>query len=183
MATQLIQGYRLSPQQNHLWLLQDHSATYRTQCRVLIQGEVQTATLLKAIEQVVQRHEILQTVFCARSGIKVPLQVPCDGPALSCREIDLTPAVREVQPIHEEQVTFDLANGPLVHADLTKQSSTVHQLTVAVPALCADTESLRNLIEEVSRRYDALHGDFAPEADEVVQYSKFSPWQNDLLED
>ena len=79
MATQLIQGYRLSPQQHHLWRLQEHSAVYRTQCCALIEGELQIDVLKRAIEQVVQRYEILQTVFCTRPGIKAPLQVVRDG--------------------------------------------------------------------------------------------------------
>ena len=54
---------------------------------------------------------------------------------------------------------------------------------ITVPALCADTQSLRNLVEQVSLRYAALRGERADDADEVVQYAQFSQWQNDLLED
>src|SRR5262245_11376938 len=113
MATQLIQGYRLSPQQHHLWRLQEHSAIYRTQCCTLIEGELQTEVLKRAIEQVVQRYEILQTIFCTRPGIKAPLQVVRDESAISWRETD-------------QQVAFDLANGPLVDVCLTKEGDTVH---------------------------------------------------------
>ncbi len=165
MATQLIQGYRLSPQQHHLWRLQEHSAIYRTQCCTRIEGELQTQVLRRAIEQVVQRYEILQTVFCTRPGIKAPLQVVRGESAISWREDDLS------------DVTFDLANGPFVHVCLTKESDSVHRLTITAPALCADTQSLRNLVEQIARRYAGV------EADEVVQYAQFSQWQNDLLED
>ncbi|HEU5130948.1 MAG TPA: condensation domain-containing protein, partial [Pyrinomonadaceae bacterium] len=173
MATQIIQGYRLSPQQHHLWRLQEHSAVYRTQCWTLIEGELQTDVLKRSIEQVVRRYEILQTVFCTRPGIKAPLQVVRDGSAILWQGFDLS-------HLSTEQSAFDLANGPLVNVRLTKEKDTLHRLTISVPALCADAQSLRNLVEQVSREYA---GERVDETYEVVQYAQFSQWQNDLLED
>ena len=61
-------------------------------------------------------------------------------------------------------------------------SSERHILLVSLPALCADSRTLKNLVQEISQCYAAcLHGEEI--TDEVVQYIQFSEWQNELLED
>ena len=61
MSKEIIEGYRLSPQQKHLWLLgeSERSAT----CAVRIDGELNPDLLEQAIRQVVERFEILRTTF------------------------------------------------------------------------------------------------------------------------
>jgi amino acid adenylation domain-containing protein/thioester reductase-like protein len=54
-------------------------------------------------------------------------------------------------------------------------------LFVCLPALCADTDTLNNLVYELSRSYTAcLQGDEL--SDEPLQYADFAEWQNELLE-
>src|SRR4028119_1108627 len=70
------EGFRLSPQQKRLWQLQTSQNTaYRTQGIVLIEGPLQAARLLAALQQVVDRNEILRTTFHRRSGMALAVQV------------------------------------------------------------------------------------------------------------
>src|SRR5262245_52947537 len=66
-----IAGFRLSPQQEHLWLLQRSAALspYRSQCVILIEGRLDERRLTEAIEDVIRRHEILRTTFHAASQL------------------------------------------------------------------------------------------------------------------
>ncbi|HEU4433298.1 MAG TPA: condensation domain-containing protein, partial [Pyrinomonadaceae bacterium] len=70
-----IEGYRLSPQQLHLWLLQQNSTAYRSQCTVQLEGELNVDALREALQRVVQRHDILRTSFLRPPGIRFPVQV------------------------------------------------------------------------------------------------------------
>lgn len=77
MSQELIEGYRLSPQQRRLWAsgLSDRSAV----CAVRIKGELDTEALREAIGQVVSRHEILRTTFKVLPGMTLPVQVVSDS--------------------------------------------------------------------------------------------------------
>ena len=71
-----LQGFRVSPQQRHLWLIEQPAGTaYHVRCAVLIEGELDVDTLKQAVSTVVERHEILRTVFVRTPGVKLPLQV------------------------------------------------------------------------------------------------------------
>jgi hypothetical protein len=64
MTQETIQGYRLSPQQKHLWLLQqDGRLPDRISCVVKIEGVLETGFLKQALDHVVAQHEILRTTF------------------------------------------------------------------------------------------------------------------------
>ena len=66
-----IAGFRLSPQQEHLWLLQQTAAPtpYRSQCAILLEGRFDEVRLKKALGDVVNRHEILRTTFHAATQL------------------------------------------------------------------------------------------------------------------
>ena len=61
----MIEGSRLSPQQRHLWRLQqvDGSSPYRVECAARIEGALDTKVLTDALHDVFARHEILRTTF------------------------------------------------------------------------------------------------------------------------
>ena len=67
MSKVLVEGFRLAPQQERVWLLhqKDKSRAYRAQSAIRIDGEIDARLLRRAVEEVVQRHEILRTSFRA----------------------------------------------------------------------------------------------------------------------
>src|SRR5437870_5095276 len=74
---EIIEGYRLSPQQRHLWALQPagQPAPYRAWCAARVEGPLDHEVLRSALERTVARHEILHTLFRKVAGIDIPLQV------------------------------------------------------------------------------------------------------------
>lgn len=183
-----IQGFRLSPQQSHLWKLQQESHVYQVQCATLIEGDLQRAALEEALQDVINRHEILRTTFHRRPGIKFPIQVvgsstPPDLPFTDLSELSESAQEAWVEQRFKEQgdVPFDYANGPLVRLALLAISKHRHLLLMNLPSLCADASSLKILVHEISRCYGcALVGEKLP--DEPVQYADLSEWQNELFE-
>ena len=185
MQQEVIEGYRLSPQQECLWLLyQQDRAAYRTQCALLIEGELQRELLREALDQAVAQHEILRTAFREVPGMNLPLQVILENGTLSWREVDLrdlpeaerSTRFAELQGA-ESQRDFD---DRVLHVCLAQLGSDKHVLFINISPLCADAWSLKNLVRELGRRYTArLSGDEVEM--EPVQYADFSEWQHELL--
>ena len=72
-----IEGFRLSPQQKHLWLLaqENPSSYYRTQGSFLLKGVLDKECLLKSLALTIERLEILRTAFYNLPEMTIPLQV------------------------------------------------------------------------------------------------------------
>jgi len=190
MQSLSIEGFRLSPQQKRLWLLQQagHSQPYRAQCAVLIEGNLNTDTLEAAIQKVVERHEILRTNFQDLPGMNLPLQVIADNSLLAIRHHnirDLSPEEQEakIEVLFQEasQLAFDFECGSVLDVSLVSLSPDKHLLLACLPAMNADLVTLRNLVGETSRFYAAsLHNQEL--IDEPLQYVDIAEWQNELFE-
>jgi amino acid adenylation domain-containing protein/FkbM family methyltransferase len=180
MMNEVIEGLRLSPQQKHLWSLQQHDRVlpYRAQVVVRIDGRLDTDSLLAAINQVVQQHEILRTTFCCLPGMTIPLQVinESNQAGVTLKDCEET----QIENLFSE-MSFDLKNGPLMQVALVKISDVRNILLIALPAMSADRASLRNLVEEISRNYVAVLNDECVDS-QPLQYADSSEWHNDLLE-
>ncbi|WP_020479986.1 non-ribosomal peptide synthetase [Mastigocladopsis repens] len=179
-----LSGFRLSPQQKRLWLLQQESSTYVAQCAILIEGTLQKAVLKTALEKIINRHNILRTAFQSLSSLKMPIMVIQNSYDFSWCEIKLderlTKASIESICQEERKQAFDFERAVLLRASLLRMSATKHILLITLPSLCADAWTLKNLFQEISEAYYAfVNGEEICE--EAVQYIQFSEWQNQLL--
>jgi amino acid adenylation domain-containing protein len=188
MMKEVIEGLRLSPQQKHLWSLQPHdrAQTYRAQVAVRIDGRLDVACLIAAVDQVVQRHEILRTTFCCLPGMTIPLQIinESGAPVVTVDHFDELGADEEVENLSDEmrRRAFDLKCGPVTQVSLAKISPARNFLLIAAPAMNADAAGLRNLVQEIRRQYLSVLNDESVEG-EPIQYADSAEWHNDLLED
>ena len=188
MTEQVIEGYRLSPQQTHVWLLERDSRVYRVQCAVSITGALDSDRLAAALQKTVRRHEILRTSFLHVPGLDVPLQVVLENhESFVLCEIDLSFLPQQMQESEiveqlerELDRDFDYEHGVVVHSCLLKLEVDQHVLMLGVSALCADLITLENLLDEIVRAYD--ESDSGSEASTTIQYADFSQWQYELLE-
>jgi amino acid adenylation domain-containing protein len=189
MHMDLIEGFRLSPQQRHLWSLQaGDGLPYHAQCAVLIEGRLDLEVLRTALRDVSGRYEILRTTFRRPQGMTVPLQGVNENGTISLDEYDLSTSEAsrqeaEIEALFQEvgRVPFDLANGPVLRISVVSLAADRRMLLVNAPSLCADAVSLRNFVREISRRYSAFLGCDAPSGDNS-QYADLAEWENDLLE-
>ncbi|MET0623231.1 MAG: amino acid adenylation domain-containing protein [Pyrinomonadaceae bacterium] len=190
MTQEILEGFRLSPQQRRLWLWQRGGHAYHAACAVRLEGRLDTPALREAVARLVARHEILRTTFDWLPGMKLPVQVVGEAVAHGWRELDHggeEPARRraDITRLLEEECAagFDFGRGPLLRCTLVRHTPTEHDLLVVVPSLCADALSLVNLVGEVARVYGALAAgaESTETDDEAVQYVQFSEWQTELL--
>jgi amino acid adenylation domain-containing protein len=190
MQTDVIEGFRLSPQQRHLWSLQqaDRSLPYHAQCAILIEGNLDTRILKDALQKIFDRHEILRTSFHCGPGMTEPLQTVGARAALSIDDYDLSSRdiIRQeaaIDTLYRQagELAFEFATGPLLRVSLLTLAPERHMLLVNLSSLCADAASVENLVLELSRCYSACI-DGAELSDEPLQYADAAEWQNNLLE-
>ena len=190
MQMDVIEGFRLSPQQRHLWSLEQagDERQYRAQCTVLIEGSLNLQVLKAVLRDVSDRYEILRTTFRCPRGTSIPLQGVNEQSAPWIEEYNLSTCdpsrqEAEIESLFQEvgRIPFDLANGPVLRISLLTLAADRHMLLVNVPSLCADAASLRILVREISRRYSAFVRCQEPSG-EPSQYADLAEWENNLLE-
>ena len=190
MSNIAVEGFRLSPQQKHLWTLhQDGSGqSYRVQGAILIEGNLSAEVLEKAVQQVVTRNEILRTVFHRRPGMKTPFQIVSDQATWSWQDVDhrglsALEQVEAAEQLFQQEIAqpFNFEHGPLLRTSLITQLPDRHILIVSLPAVCADSCSLRNFMQEMSNAYAGCL-DGVELSDDQLQYIDYCEWNNELLE-
>jgi len=184
-----MQGFRLSPQQKNLWTWQQFDqSSYCSQCSILIEGELKFNTLKQTLEQVIKRHEILRTNFQCLSGMSIPLQVITNNNIIWGENHDFSSYNQQQQAEllsslfnQFRQQPFDLQQGSMLRVCLVHLSTEKNILLIALPALCADSTTLKILVREISQSYLACLQ--KTELDnEALQYADLAEWQNELLE-
>ncbi|MFN2513868.1 MAG: amino acid adenylation domain-containing protein [Pyrinomonadaceae bacterium] len=188
MQSEVIEGFRLSPQQKYLWQLQQGGPAYCAQCAVRLKGVLRPENLRKALSKVVERHEIFRTAYRCLPGMAIPLQVVIETSTPVWSDVDLRENKPQTQEnrieelfMQERSRPFDFERGPLMRATLLTLSADEHVLILGMPALCADGWTLRNIVQEMNRFYSE-RGKDDEASGELLQYVRFSAWQNELLE-
>jgi amino acid adenylation domain-containing protein len=169
------QGFRLSPQQQHIWWAQraEPSAAFVVQTRIDIAGALDRRRLAQAVERAVGRHEILRTTFPLLPNLSVPVQSVestagfdwSEHSLAGGRAVERGAALGRLgQEIRE--IPFDFANGPLLRATLVELEQDRYALFLTQPAIAADGVSLDLLATEIAVAYQGR-----PAEDEVFQYA------------
>ncbi|HXA86035.1 MAG TPA: amino acid adenylation domain-containing protein [Candidatus Dormibacteraeota bacterium] len=186
MPPEQFSSYRLSLQQKRIWRLQQDGSAYASACAIQLRGKLDHARLQQALSAFVQRHQIFQIVFRRLSGLKVPCQMFIPNSDFSWQEIDLSCLDRDARKgrLYEmsgqENHKFDFEAGPLVHCTLATLGPDEHVLVITVSSLCADSVTLANLASELPGLY-AGKAISIPASGEVVQYSEYSEWSQNVF--
>ncbi|MFL6261088.1 MAG: amino acid adenylation domain-containing protein [Thermoanaerobaculia bacterium] len=179
-----IAGFRLSPQQKRLWPAAAADPSRLARCAMEVPAPVDPDLLRQALQRVVARHEGLRTTFRMRPGMQLPLQVVQEAGELEWRTetrpepFPGTPGEWHELLLSRPEPALDLARGPLLRATLCTWAGG-RALLLALPVLCADEWTLRNLAAELATEATAV----GRNAEEAVQYVQFSEWQYQLIED
>nr|QEO73749.1 condensation domain-containing protein [uncultured bacterium] len=178
-------GYRLSPQQQRLWRLLAPSGTnpFRSVCVAELRGALDVSRLERALTLACRRHEALRTRFDLLPGLELPLQVIGDEPAaVRVRTVEVGGGYEAAlaRLLEEESAAGDAARECALRTLVAEAGDGRTLLLLSAPAMCADTASMLNLLEEVLSAY-ACDSKVPCEGEEVVQYVQFSEWQHELL--
>jgi amino acid adenylation domain-containing protein len=175
----------MSSAQERMWFLCQMPSTqaYTTTVALRLEGSLRLTALAQAINDIVQRHESLRTVFPTEAGVAVPRVLPMAPIAVPCA--DLSRLVRQGGErslnrfIRQQcQLGFDLAAGPLLQACLVRLGASSHVLVLNLHHIVFDGWSWGIFQRELTAHYEArLEGRPASLATLPIQYADYAAWQ------
>lgn len=174
-------GYDLSDAQRRLWVLshfEEMETAYNLPGHVKLKGHYNMERLKKAISAVVQRHEILRTVFREDEN-GVLKQWILDAIDINFKDIDLRHhSHREVFAAtyiaDDNNVPFDLVNGPLLRGCIMQLEDDEYLFYYNMHHIISDGWSAVILAKEVQAFYEDLDAQL-PQL--PVQYRDYAAWQ------
>jgi natural product biosynthesis luciferase-like monooxygenase protein/amino acid adenylation domain-containing protein len=180
----------LSFAQQRLWFLQElmpESPYYNMPRAIRFVGKLAPEALVRALNEVVRRHEALRTTFTTVGG--EPVQVVAESLVLAVPLHDLSrlpqdEALRAVERLGLAFVRqpFDLARGPLLRYVLARLGPDDHVLLQSVHHIVFDGWSQMVLASEVVAIYEAFAaGRESPLPELSLQYADFAAWQRGWL--
>jgi len=193
VLTETLQGFELSPQQRRIWSLRqrDINAANRGLCVIAVKGELNPRILAKALQNVVDRNELLRTSFLMLPGMPRPLQVISEETELAYSHYDLSaqpPAAKQANctglingaagPEPPEPNDAKKPNLCVTHVTLETGK---HMLALTLPALCADAVSLCLSAGQIRQAY-ICRRDGSKTPDRPVQYADVAQTLNECLE-
>lgn len=171
--------------QEALWFvdrLEGESAQYAIVCAYRFRGHLVVPALEQAVNQVVARHGALRTTFLESDGVlfqRIAAEMPVRLAAEDVPNDD--DALRRL--IQEEELGFDLAQGPLFRARLLRLGADDHVLVQAAHHAVFDVHSLGVLVDELREFYSAaVEGRVAEVEPSPGQYAEHAVWERAWLD-
>ena len=183
----------LSYAQQRLWFLEQMepgNAVYNVPYALRIRGELDREALVQSFRQIVERHEVLRTVFVSNSEqepMQRVLSVEESGVGVEITELgELAPEQREAEARRlageEAGEGFNLAAGPLVRVKLLGMGEQEHVLLVTMHHIVSDGWSVGVLMRDFTEIYKACMSGHAAQLPEIgIQYADYTVWQHDWL--
>jgi non-ribosomal peptide synthetase component F/thioesterase domain-containing protein/acyl carrier protein len=176
--------------QERFWLLdrlEPGNSSYNVAVRWRLEGRVHTNLLERAWLAIIERHEILRTVFREVDG--VPVQRVMFHAEFRLQEIDLSTLPREQARaeadrigVMEARAPFDLASGPILRVTLLRLAPSVAIILVTTHQIVSDGWSIGVMAREMGVIYDALRRERPLTLDPLtIQYADYSLWQLEWL--
>ena len=175
--------------QQRLWFidqLESGSPFHNISGAFRIEGRLDVCALSYAFNRVVERHEVLRTIFPNVDG--EPMQaVLAEIPTLQIALIDLGDVAKEKQDDlalmlarDESRVPFDLMSWPLLRVSLLRLTNENHILLVTVHHIISDGWSMGLMIREVSKLYTSCERSEESGLEELeIQYADYAAWQRE----
>ncbi|MEU8046839.1 amino acid adenylation domain-containing protein [Micromonospora echinofusca] len=174
----------LSFAQQRLWLTAELAPTtsaYAVRTVLRLRGPIDAATLRRAADEVVRRHEALRTVIRRVDGDPVQVVLPDLPPVFAVDEAAVSGRpVSEAAALFAEdaRLPFDLAKGPLLRLRLVRLDDGQWLFGVTTHHIVCDGWSLRVLLAELTSCYDALRLGRAPDLPPLeIQYGDYAAWE------
>ncbi|WP_203912781.1 condensation domain-containing protein [Rhizocola hellebori] len=149
-----------------------------------IRGPLDVDAWRRAIDTIVNRHEILRTLFLDRGDGPVQIVGPAEGLPLEILDLRDVPAAQREQAardlLHDRRsLSLDLQQGPLVHSCLIQLGDEDFVWSMTIHHILSDGFSLAVIDRELAALYPACRdGSPAEVAELTVQYGDFALWQS-----
>ncbi|GAB4195323.1 MAG: hypothetical protein OHK0022_11990 [Roseiflexaceae bacterium] len=179
----------LSFAQQRLWFFHQlvaGSPVYNSPLTADLRGPLDRVTLVAALQQAVQRHEVFRTTFYAQEG-RPSCSITSEAP-LEVNLIDLSGLPEHQQEGELEELilseaahSFNLSQPPLIRATLIICEPERHILLVNVHHIVCDGQSEALLFQEVQAIYNAACTQQPPDLPQLpIRYVDFAAWQRQV---
>jgi len=175
----------LSFAQRRLWLmnqLENANPAYNMPLALRLSGALDRAALQSALDDLMQRHESLRTVYPSEDGL--PYQHILEGEKARALLIEADSSEEEIAvQLHAAARTgFDLGTTVPLRPHLFRLAADEHVLLLLTHHIVGDGASLLPLARDLSIAYAARSEGQAPGwAPLPLQYADYALWQQDLL--
>ncbi|MCX5046521.1 amino acid adenylation domain-containing protein [Aldersonia sp. NBC_00410] len=177
----------LSPAQQRMWFLNRFdrdSAAYNMPMAIRLTGELDIAALHAAVADVIDRHEVLRTVYpeTADGAVQVILPATRAIPQLVVERVSESVVAQRILQLAAEP--FDVTTAVPLRGALLELAPDEHVLVMVLHHIAGDGWSFAPLARDVMLAYTARLCGEAPQWQPLdVQYADFALWQRDLLGD
>ncbi|WP_166923724.1 non-ribosomal peptide synthetase [Flavobacterium poyangense] len=184
-------SYPVSNAQFRIWFESQSTAAstaYHIPFEVQLEGDYDRNLLEEAIRYVINRHEILRTVFRLNSDEEVQQHI------LSVEELNFSLAYQDFTAVEDSlyqvnqyikedlNISFDLENGPLLRAALLKYENNKYHFYCSLHHIICDAWSIPILKSEILTVYTALQTNKVPALQELrIQYKDYTVWSLENL--
>ncbi|RMV95586.1 Pyoverdine sidechain peptide synthetase IV, D-Asp-L-Ser component, partial [Pseudomonas caricapapayae] len=172
-----------------LWQLDPSSDAYKMTTGLRLQGTLNETALRRAFDYLIERHEVLRTVFHtdgdqAQQVLLHDQTVALDSIDLSgLADVELRDAELALRVVTVTSQPFDLRTGPLLRAHLFRLAGDEHVLVVSMHHIVSDGWSMDVMIQEFVHCYQAYCEGREPALPELpLQYADYAIWQRSWLE-
>jgi amino acid adenylation domain-containing protein len=187
IATSRPERIPLSFTQERLWFIDklEGSVQYHLPAVFKLKGKLDIEALSKTLQTIVNRHEVLRTVFKYEEGQAWQYIKEKDGWELTTAEgSEFQDDPQKLRSFINQQIKepFDLSRDYMLRATLITLSKEENLLVVTMHHIASDGWSASILVKEVVelyKAYEAGHDANLPVLD--IQYADFAIWQQNYL--
>ena len=184
------EGIPLSLQQEQVWFIEQlhpSNKSYNSQSVLRLSGELNSSAVIRALSEIVRRHEILRTTFPVVDGR--PVQVihqsrQVDLPVVDLRSLPVDERQLEAERLIAKELDhhFDVDCGPLIRWTLLRLETNEHLLIHIEHHFLHDGWSFNVFVGEFVELYKSLsQGNQSTLSAPELQYADFAIWQRNWL--
>jgi amino acid adenylation domain-containing protein/natural product biosynthesis luciferase-like monooxygenase protein len=183
--------YSASPAQVRFWLIDQWELIdnhYNVFISYSLKGDPKIEILRAAFLKLVDRHEILRTVFVSENSVLNQKILMADSARFDFEVHDFS----HLSDSHERalrnfdtlsKVDFDLMRGPLMKIQIAKVAADRYYFFLVMPHMITDGWSMQLLLREILILYNSFsRGLSSPLRPLKIQYKDFAEWHNQQLQ-
>lgn len=178
----------LSFSQERLWFIDQltGSVQYHVPAVINLNGQVHVKALGNALKNIVERHEVLRTVYHQYEGVPYQQIISSANWELDISNNELLHETEESLQKHIQELIaapFDLSADYMLRATLVCQSPTTYILVVVIHHIASDGWSRSVLVNDFAAFYQALEKGLSAKLNPLpVQYADYAIWQRNYLQ-
>jgi len=181
---------QLTPAQEHFWKVWQAQPSRMGQnevVRLRLRGSLNVMALGQALNNLVQRHELLRTRFVETNGhlsqqALMPMNMEVPLADLSCLSASAQAANCERLFSEQADMAFDLEEFPLLSSSLIALNSHERLLLLTLHQIICDDWSKKILVDDLTRSYESLIAGMPCSLNELaINYGDFAMWQRGRL--